>query len=163
MTFRAGAGQGPPWAVRGATLRALAPIVCIALLAGAAAAHTRSISYSSWSLDEQGGVVHARMALLDLSRLAFDPRLDTGSGGRAARYVADHLQLFRGDAPCAVEETPVAVSAPQGWVRYRWRLLCSASGSPVIESRVLLDVAPSHMQFARVEGTGGVLERVLTE
>jgi hypothetical protein len=55
------------------------------LTPGVAGAHTRSVSYSSWSLDEAGALVYARISLLDLSRLALDPRVDMGSDGPAAR------------------------------------------------------------------------------
>ena len=115
-------------------------------------------------MDVDGATVHARVSLLDLSRLALHPTFDVGSDGRAARYLAGRLRLVRGGTPCGVVEAPLAVSAPEGWVRFRWRLECSSSGPSVIESGVLFEVAPSHMHFARVEGgPGGVLERLLTE
>jgi hypothetical protein len=133
------------------------------LTPGVAGAHTRSVSYSSWSLDEAGALVYARISLLDLSRLALDPRVDMGSDGPAARYLANHLGLERGGVPCEVEGAPEAVTAPEGWVRFRFRLGCHSSGADVIGSRILLAVAPSHMHFARVEGGSGVLERLLIE
>ena len=60
---------------------------------------------------------------------------------------------------------PVAAEpAPKGWAHFRWRIACTASGPRSLESRVLLDVAPSHLHFARVAGDGAaVRERVLTE
>jgi len=129
-----------------------------------AAAHTRSVSYSSWQLDASGATVQVRISLLELSRLALDPELDVGSGGRAAQYLADHLALRAGDAPCAPVEPPVAQPAPKGWAHFRWRIACTASGARSLESRVLLDAAPSHLHFARVAGDGlAVRERVLTE
>jgi hypothetical protein len=114
-------------------------------------------------LDEAGAVVYARISLLDLSRLGLDPRIDMGSDGPAARYLADHLGLVRGGVPCELEGAPEAVTAPEGWVRFRFRLACRSSGADVIGSRILLAVAPSHMHFARVEGASGVLERLLIE
>jgi hypothetical protein len=136
-------------------------VVCAAL---EASAHTRSISYSSWQMTDEGAEVHARVSLLDLSRLAFDPYLDVESGGRAALYLAERLVLEAAGERCAAVAPPEAVSAPDGWVRFRWSLHCNASGAHRIESRVLLEVAPSHMHFARIENTtGGALERVLTE
>jgi hypothetical protein len=142
---------------------ALLGLAC-AMLATAAGAHTRSTSYSSWSLSPEGATVQARVSLLDLSRLAFDPELDAGSGGRAARYIAERLSLERGGLPCPVAELPVALSAAEGWLRFRWQVACEASGPARLQSRLLLDVAPSHLHFARIEGeASGVLERLLTE
>jgi hypothetical protein len=140
---------------------ALALALAVAL---PASAHTRSVSYSSWQLDAAGATVSVRVSLLELSRLAFDPVLDVESGGPAAQYLTGHLVLRAGGAPCAVAEPPAAQPAPKGWAHFRWRIACAASGPRTIESSVLLDVAPSHLHFARVAGDGlAVRERVLTE
>jgi hypothetical protein len=135
-----------------------------ALAASVAAAHTRSVSYSNWTLDEAGAVVRVRVPLLELSRLALDPNLDMGSDGRAARYLAGHLDLVRGGTRCAATAPPSAKPAEKGWAHFQWRVACSASGAPRIETRILLREAPSHMHFARVERPGEpVVERVLVE
>ena len=134
------------------------------LLAGAADAHTRSLSYSNWSLDEAGADVRVRISLLELSRLGLDPNRDMGSDGRAARYLASHLDFSRGDARCDAASPPLARPAEKGWVRFQWRVACEASGTPRIESRILLREAPSHMHFARVaRPEAPVVERVLIE
>jgi hypothetical protein len=145
--------------------RAFAALALAGVAAAApAAAHTRSVSYSSWQLDGSGATVAARISLLELSRLAFDPDLDAGTNGRAARYLAAHVTLRAGDAVCAPVEPIAAESAPRGWAHFRWRVACSASGARSLESDVLLEVAPSHLHFARVAGGGAeVQERVLTE
>jgi hypothetical protein len=142
----------------------LAVALVLALAAAPAAAHTRSVSYSSWQLDAGGATVQVRISLLELSRLAFDPALDVGADGAAARYLAEHLVLRAGDAPCVASGPVAAEPAPKGWAHFRWRTECTASGPRSLESRVLLDVAPSHLHFARVAGdSAGVRERVLTE
>ncbi|TMA32577.1 MAG: HupE/UreJ family protein [Deltaproteobacteria bacterium] len=146
-------------------MRRAALAIALALAAVApAAAHTRSVSYSSWQLDSSGATVQARISLLELSRLAFDPALDVGTDGAAAQYLAAHLALRAGDAPCAAVSPIAAVPAPKGWAHFRWRIACNASGPRSLESSVLLDAAPSHLHFARVAGgPAGVRERVLTE
>ena len=146
--------------------RAAALLAFGAAIAGAvpAVAHTRSVSYSSWKLDASGATVSVRIPLLELSRLAFDPDFDVGSGGPVAEYLATHLALRAGDTPCAATGTPTAAPAARGWAHFRWRVACEASGPRAVESAVLLDVAPSHLHFARVAGDGaGARERVLTE
>lgn len=134
-----------------------------ALLAGAVQAHTRSVSYSSWTLDPEGANVHVRVSLLELTRRAIDPDRDVGSGGAVGRYLAEHLSLERGGVRCEPLLEPVAETAPKGFVHFRWRLRCPAQGAARIESRILLAEAPSHLHFARVARETGALERVLTE
>jgi len=138
-------------------------IAAALLVAAAAAAHTRSVSYSSWRIDDAGARVRVRVPLLELSRLGLDPRLDVGTGGPAARYLADHLSLSVGDRACAVREPPVARAAAEGFAHFEWRVACEVSGGATIASAILLAEAPSHLHFARVERAGaGALERVLT-
>ena len=147
-------------------MRAIAvPALLLALLSlgGAASAHTRSVSYSTWQLDAEGASVRLRIPLLELSRLGLDPVLDVGSDGPAARYLAAHLRLFAGGSVCP-PTSPLAQTAPKGWVHLRWRVDCASSGPRTLESHVLFAEAPSHMHFARVSEPGGAtLERVLIE
>jgi hypothetical protein len=135
--------------------------LCTLFAAAGAHGHTRSASYSSWSFEPEGARVELRIPLLELTRLPIDPGQDVGSGGLVASYLADRLSLERGGVRCA-PETPVAQAAPPGWAQYRWHLRCPAQGKRVIESRILLEQAPSHLHFARV-AADAVQERVLTE
>jgi hypothetical protein len=132
--------------------------------AAPASAHTRSVSYSRWQIDDAGADVRVRVPLLELSRLGLDPVLDVGTGGRAASYLARMLTLAVGGEVCPVAEPPVAQPSAEGWAHFRWRVDCATSGAATIESRVLLAGAPSHMHFARVQQPGRPpLERVLIE
>jgi hypothetical protein len=133
------------------------------LVAVSAGAHTRSVSYSSWRLDDAGARVRVRVPLLELSRKGFDPRLDIDTGGRAASYLAEHLSLAMGGRACALREPPEARAAADGFGHFAWRVACEASGAATLTSAILLREAPSHLHFARVEREGQEpLERVLT-
>jgi hypothetical protein len=135
--------------------------LCALLAASGAWSHTRSASYSSWSFEPDGARVELRIPLLELTRLPIDPAQDVGSGGVVAAYLAERLSLARGGVRCA-PDAPAAQAAPPGWAQFRWRVRCSAPGARVIESRILLEEAPSHLHFARV-AADAVQERVLTE
>ena len=133
-------------------------------LARAAAAHDRSISYSAWEIDGTRARVTARIADLDLSRL---PLMAVGAAERdvaLTMYLTQHLQLFAADAPCAVARPPRPIDAAPGRAVYEWQLDCPAAVRLQIRSDLLLDVAPSHLHFARVRrGTAAALERVLSD
>lgn len=128
----------------------------------AATAHTKSISYSSWVFGPEGASVRVRISLLDLSRLGFvvggeaDP-------ARVAAYLGERLRLFSGGRACE-GTVPIRVTAPEGWTHFEWRVACSASGEQIIRSAILLDLAPSHLHFARIRADGvPTRERVLSE
>lgn len=148
--------------------------VFLAVTAGPAAAHDRSISYSTWEIQEvsvpgQPTVAHrarvtVRLSLLDLSRL---PWMNAGDGTldpALAAYLTEQLQMFAGETACPVTSAPRSLSAGVGRAAYEWEIACPAAQSLRIHSGLLLDVAPSHLHFARVHfGGTQSLERVLSD
>lgn len=139
----------------------LALVLSVWAPAGPAVAHTRSASYSSWELRDDGARVRLRIPLLELTRLP--PEL-LGSGSDAiAHYLEARLWLTSGDQRCPRAASPERLGAPEGWALFEWRIRCETRGARGIESSILLEVAPSHLHFARLRaGPGGVRERVLT-
>ena len=142
----------------------LAALLLAAALAapGGAAAHTRSASYSSWKVDDDGARVRLRIALLELTRLPPE-LLDEHKPDPAGRYLRSHLQLSSAGGVCEGPEQPTPLRAAEGWLRYEWRVRCPPGAALVIDSRILHEVAPSHLHFARLRAADGrVSERVLT-
>lgn len=124
-----------------------------------AAGHARSISHSTWQLDDAGANVEVRFAALDLSQLP----LGAGPAEAAARYAAEHLWLERDGARCPVRGEPRLLPAADGWRVFAWRIDCPAGGR-AMRSDLLREVNPSHMHFARLRGSGSApVERVLAE
>jgi hypothetical protein len=153
----------------------LAMLLVVGLSASEAAAHGRSVSYSTWEIDGPRAVVTVRMKLLELSRLGPDflppeisADLRSSPSPRMPRSkLPRDLVLIADGAIC--QPDPLAERRPdeRGWVRYRWSIECPDDASALaIRSRILLDAAPSHMHFARVrfaERPESVGEQVLTE
>jgi hypothetical protein len=157
----------------------LALIVCASmamLSAERAESHGRSVSYSSWEIAPDGAVVDLRLKLLELSRLGPDALPPGSLPGHSAlvgapdlpgRAFPRQLALLADGEPCHAPRTAERMADEPGWVRYRWRIECPANAQTLsIRTRILLDVAPSHMHFARVridDVSGHARERVLTE
>jgi hypothetical protein len=148
--------------VRRRALAAIVWLLCV-LAAASAAAHGRSVSYSTWSPDATGAEVRARVSRLELTRLALDPTTSREQADEVGRLLAASLRLSAGDLPCAPRSRPVALPAEEGWVVFGWRVDCVAAGERTITSDLLLDVAPSHLHFARIEEGPRRVERVLSE
>ena len=161
--------------IRDGLILGLIALAIMSGLAPCAAAHGRSVSYSSWAIDSNAAVVTVRVKLLDLSRLgpeALPPgsvpgRYASGASDLSARRFPTDLVLIANDKLCTPD--PIAQRRPDepGWVRYRWRIECPPDArSLTIRSRILLDGTPSHMHFVRVrfvEDQNRVREQVLTE
>ena len=142
----------------------VAATLCGLLLAGDAAAHTRSISHSSWRLEEAGARVKLRIPRIELTRVALDaPPEDSELSALAGRYLADRLALHSEASTCQRAGSVEQRRADEGWAAFAWRYECS--GTPTgIETAILLETAPSHLHFARLSLPGDrVTEGVLTE
>ncbi|MCL4685742.1 HupE/UreJ family protein [Myxococcota bacterium] len=139
--------------------------IAVAAVPDPAGAHGRSLSWSSWRLTDEGAHVRVRVPLLELTRLGVDPTADPSAGRSIARQLAAQMQLTRGGEPCGATEEPWPSAAPAGQVVYEWRVRCGGGAGPLtITSSFLLDEAPSHLHFARVEGSDGVIrERILSD
>jgi len=149
---------------RRARLRAVTAAALCLSVAGAAAAHTRSTSYSRWDIDDGGARVAVRTSRLELTRLGLDPLSAAEDSQRVGALLAEQVRLFSGGEACAPRGEPLRGNAPEGDVVYTWRVDCPQRGPLVIESTLLLDVAPSHLHFARVvRGGAPPVEKVLTE
>ncbi|MFK7896062.1 MAG: HupE/UreJ family protein [Myxococcota bacterium] len=107
-------------------------------------------------------MVSVRLKLLELSRMgpeALPPgsvpgAQPPGAPDLPARSFPQDLIMLANERPCA--PSPSASRRPDeaGWVRYEWRVDCPTEGARLaIRSRILLDVAPSHMHFARARFT----------
>ena len=128
-------------------------------------AHTRSVSYSSWRLEQDGARVKVRIPRLELTRVALDaPPADPTLSAQAGRYLAGRLLLASGESACQPVGVPEQRSADEGWAAFSWKYECPAGVPDRVQTAILLDVAPSHAHFARVTLPGGrIAERVLTE
>jgi HupE/UreJ protein len=141
-------------------------MLALALLAVAteAAAHGRSLSYSSWQLDRRGAHVEARLTAIDLATVPDLLTSGAESEQRVAAYLAEHLRLLSDGAPCPPTSPPRAQSSSAGWMVYAWDVACPQGERRSIASDLLLAQNPTHMHFTRVELPGGkTAERVLSE
>ena len=133
-------------------------VLAWALAAGGASAHTRSMSYSTWQLDDHGARVELRLKLLELTRQP--------PGHRWEVTFPAQLRLVVAGAPCVPTDAHRIRSAPEGWAIFRWRVSCEESGPRAIETTLMRGIAAAHTHFVRIDpapgapGTG-IREKVL--
>jgi hypothetical protein len=152
---------------RGALANATAALVlllALLLLPAQAGSHTRSVSYSSWQLDDREARVVLRVPQIELTRLPWGPvaapHLHPGLGD----YLTSRLRLAVDGAACRVVSGPRALASPPDRAVIEWRVACPEGGLLALESGFLAEVAPSHLHFVRLRRADEpVLERVLSE
>jgi hypothetical protein len=118
------------------------------LLCGPVAAHDRTSSYSSWEIGDRRARVTVRLSALDVSRFAA-----TGTDDALGGYLARALTLGSDRGPCVVSDGPRPLAAPPGTVVHEWSVDCPP-GPLAMRSDLLVDVAPTHLHFARLTRDG---------
>lgn len=149
-------------------VRALILAAAMACLATQAQAHTRSQSLSRWTVE--GDVVTAQVEAeaVDVTRLYVLGGEDQGLDAVFAAEVARAFQVEANGAACPPQGEPHARVALGGRVVATLSFVCPAGtlarDDLAIESRLFLDVAPSHLHFASWRAADGrSAEAVLTE
>ncbi len=126
-----------------------------------ASAHGRSVSYSRWEIEGDTARVRVRVSQLELTRLGIRPETPSQ---HTAGYLVDRLVLESDAGACTPNGKPIPSATAEGWVAFSWSVTCPSTDELRLHSRLLLDVAPSHLHFARLQrANGGSIERVLTE
>ncbi len=131
-------------------------------IAEPATAHTRSTSYSSWEIEGRDARIRFRITQLELTRLPWGIVSPPALQPELAAYLPDVLRLEAGGVVCAVVGPVRALAAPNDRALIEWRVSCPSAGALAIRSELMLEVAPSHLHFARIRSGGGITERVLS-
>ena len=139
--------------------------LCLFLLllsAGDASAHSRGTSYSFWKLTEQGADVRLRISQLELTRLQLHPGYTPDYANKVETRLMQDLQLWSAGRPCAAA-SPSLSARSDGWLDVQWQVSCATQGNRMIRSRLLHEVAPSHLHFVKARlADGQARDRVLT-
>jgi hypothetical protein len=139
-------------------------LVVLLCAAAPAAAHDRTVSYSTWDIDGARARVTARVTALDVSRLPWAATAGADLDRRLGAYLAERLTLSADDAPCAVTADPVRLATTADQIAFGWDIACPSSRGLQVRTALLLDVAPSHLHLARVHLAGHpTFERVLSD
>lgn len=132
------------------------------LVAGPAYAHTRSQSFSTWTID--GDVVEG-VFQVDAYRATQLSEAPQDLAVLLRDHVAATVKLSQGGAPCAADP-PRSIAAPRGDLRVELRFVCS---KPLTETPATLtvdaffDVSVSHVHYIRTTDITGFHEAVLTQ
>lgn len=150
---------------RPASLLGISLTVLAALLLGTtgpAAAHTRSTSYSSWEIEGREARIRFRITQLELTRLPWGIVSPPALRPELAAYLPQVLRLEADGVACSLVGPVRALAAPRDRALIEWRVSCPKEGALVIRSELMLEVAPSHLHFARIRTAGEITERVLS-
>ncbi|MGB8221667.1 MAG: HupE/UreJ family protein [Polyangiales bacterium] len=135
--------------------RLVVPALLLALLVPASAlAHQKSVSYSKWTLLDDGAIAEVRVAWLDLTSIPLGPDSGEAPADRSSvlPYLQSRLVLESDSGPCeAIPASGTWLPEERGWVRVEWRVRCSAPPTR-LRSRLFTSLT-NHVHLATVLGS----------
>jgi len=136
----------------------------VLLVAAAAGAHDRTVSYSTWEIDGAHARVTAHLTPLDASRLPWAATAGADLDRRLGAYLAGALTLRVAGEVCALTNGPTRLATAPERIAFSWEVTCPSTHDLQLHTEVLREVAPSHLHFARLRlGDQPAIERVLSE
>lgn len=145
-------------AVRGAVLAIGGLLIC-----GAALAHDRTHSYSTWKFEGSKVEVLVRLAELDTTHFAWGLYPPAERDRELSQYLRERMLVSIDGQPCAAESLPRNLRPGAGRLAFSWTFECPPGRTVRIRSDMMFEVAPTHLHFVRVEGlTPTPLEKVFT-
>ena len=144
--------------------RALIGTLLLALLcAGTAQAHTKSTSYSSWTINGAHVQVAFTVPTLESARLA-PQGAEQPSNEVLAAYIRNHLQISATGKPCELQGAPQALAATEQFRRFELRYTCPAEKDIELQSHAFFELVPSHVTLAQIEtADGSFVEQLFTK
>lgn len=128
---------------------ALGILVLGLLVSTPARAHQKSVSYSKWTLLDDGAIAEVKVRWLELTSLpaaSTDAAVDRSS---ALPYLQTSLSLQSSTGPCeAIPSSATWLPAERGWVRVEWRVTCNSR--PTTLRSELFTSLTNHVHLATV-------------
>jgi hypothetical protein len=135
---------------------ALPAILLLAGLAGQAAAHTKSTSYSNWRIE--GAEVHLSFTvpLIESARLN-EPGETQPPNERIEDYLSKRLTVSADGIACPLTAPPRPLTATAQFRRFEMSYRCPGDEHIALHSEVFIDLVPSHVSLAQIHTSDGRL------
>jgi hypothetical protein len=140
--------------------RTVPAIMLLAGLAGQAAAHTKSTSYSNWRIE--GAEVHVSFTapLVETARLN-EPGETQPSNERIEDYLSKRLTVSADGKACSLTAAPRPLAATAQFRRFELSYRCPSDKHIALHSEVFFDLVPSHVSLAQIQTSDGRLTQQL--
>ena len=107
-------------------MRLLVPALLFGLLLPASAqAHQKSVSYSKWTLLQDGAIAELRVRMLELTSIPTAADADASfDRSSVLSYLQSRLSLGTEGGPCEpIPSSATWLPAERGWIRIEWRCI----------------------------------------
>jgi hypothetical protein len=135
----------------------------LAGMAGRAAAHTKSTSYSNWRIE--GALVHLSFTvpLVEAARLNH-PGETQPPNERVEDYLSTHLSVSADGKPCSPTASPKPLTATAQFRRFEMNYRCPTDKGIALHSEAFFDLVPSHVSLAQIQTSDGrMIQQLFTK
>jgi len=130
------------------------------LLATTVLAHTRSESFSHWTVD--GSDIRGTILVPAREATRFSNESRSASSSQLLIEDIERHVSFATESPCLPSSRPVVLPGDAQFIRVEWRLRCTSRGPLTVRISLLFDEAPSHIHFAQFIYPSGSVNRIFT-
>jgi hypothetical protein len=145
------------------SLRLGVALLLLLAVAGQAAAHTKSTSYSNWRIE--GADVHLSFTvpLVETARLNQAGETQPPND-RVEAYLAEHLTVTSGGNACPLTAPVKPLAASVQFRRFELNFRCPSDKDIALHSAVFFDLVPSHVSLAQIQtGDGRLIQQLFTK
>lgn len=125
------------------------------------AAHTRSQSFSSWSIEDGRVRLAFSVQALEATRLRLLGDEHLALPALLVNHLLTHIAVYADGEMCPTVAGPQAQAAREGYLRVEWQFACPAGTPVTIRNHAFFAVASSHVHYARVRTGDGRLGEYL--
>jgi len=132
---------------------AVGTLVLGLLIPTLALAHQKSVSYSKWTLLEDGAIAEVKVRWLELTSLPIDREAAESVSDRSSvlSYLQTRLFVEADSGACKpMPSSAVWLPAERGWLRVEWRVRCDSP--PVSLHSQLFPSLANHVHLASIAG-----------
>jgi hypothetical protein len=126
------------------------------VLAGQAAAHTKSTSYSNWRVEGTDVHLTFTLPLIESARLN-EPGETQPPNERIEDYLAKRLAVSAEGKACPLTASPRPLTATAQFRRFEMNYRCPGDQHIALHSEVFVDLVPSHVSLAQIHTSDGRL------
>jgi hypothetical protein len=135
----------------------------LVLSAGAAFAHTKSETHSSWQINGPTVYVIFTIPEIEAKRLA-RPDESTPTNEEILAYLTPKIGASAEGKACPASEKPDMLSSASGYRRAEFSYECPGTKDIQIRSSAFFDLVPTHTNFAQIQlANGTFVEQLITE
>jgi hypothetical protein len=127
---------------------------------GAAQAHAKSTSYSSWTIAANKVQLAFTVPTLESARIAA-PGAEQPTNEVLASYLKDRLRVSAAGKACPLQGVPQPLAATEQFRRFEFHFTCPGESAIELQTQAFFELVPSHVTLAQIETADGTFTEQL--